>query len=186
MCSSFRVSTMAAPVLALAALLGGCSTPKPARDFASQGAVMADRAQAEAEAFAERAQRAYARREAIVRELAAGEILDAASGDFRAFVAERAGMPDQQTQVALITQLADRSRTLREQAEKALAAHDQKLATAAGAALKPDRVALADTRRTFLVLAQELTPAEWLAFAQGYLKQVNQDLKALADAGEKN
>lgn len=167
------------------ALLSGCATPKPARDFASQGAVMADRAQAEAEAFAARAQQAYARREAIVRELARGEILDTSSADFRAFVAERAGLPTQAAQVALITQLADRSRTLREQAETALLAHDQKLAAAAGATVKPDGAALADTRRAFLVLAQELTPAEWLAFAQGYLKQVNKDLKALADAEKK-
>lgn len=184
--ASLRIRTAAVPplVLLLAGLLGGCSTPQPARDFASQGAVMADRAQAEAEAFAARAQQAYARREAIVRAMAAGEILDTANGDFRAFVAERAGAAGPQTQVALITQLSDRSRGLREQAEKALAAHDQKLAAAAGPAVRPDPAALADARRAFLVLAQELTPAEWLAFAQGYLKQVNQDLKALEDGAK--
>ena len=176
----------AALVLSIAvALLAGCATPQPARDFASQGAVMADRAQAEVQAFADRVQQAYARREAIVRELARGEILDTSGAEFRAFVGERAGLPTQAAQVALISQLAERSRSLREQAEGALAAHDQKLAAAAGTAVKPDGSALADTRRAFLVLAQELTPADWLAFAQGYLKQVNQDLKALADAEKK-
>jgi hypothetical protein len=171
--------------LALAALLGACATPQPAREFAGRGAAMADRAQAELQAYSERSQRAYERREAIVRALAASEIADNSGGAFRAWVAERAGVSGTQAQTALIQQLADRSRGLREQAEAALAAHDQKLAAAAGAVPKPDTKALADTRRAFLVLAQELTPAEWLAFAQGYLKQVNQDLKALADTGGK-
>jgi hypothetical protein len=171
--------------LALAAVLAGCSTPRPARELASQGAVMADKAQREADEFVARAERAYQRREAIVRGLARGEIDDAASGSFRAFVDARAGVATAQAQVDLVKALADRSRTLREQADRALAAHDQKLAQAAGPAVKANATQLADAKRAFIVLSQELTPAEWLAFAQAYLKQVNTQLKALADADAK-
>jgi outer membrane murein-binding lipoprotein Lpp len=168
--------------IALAAVLAGCSTPRPARELASQGAVMADKAQREADEFVARAERAYQRREAIVRGLARGEIDDAASGSFRAFVDARVGVANAQAQVDLVKALADRSRTLREQADRALAVHDQKLAQAAGPAVKANATQLADAKRAFIVLSQELTPAEWLAFAQAYLKQLNTQLKALADA----
>lgn len=168
-----------APCIALALLLSGCSTAKPARDLALQGAVMADKAQAEAEAFVARATQAYQRREAIVRELAQSEIRDTAEGDFRAFIAAQAGMVSEQRHIALITQLAERSRASREQAELAFAAHAQKLSDAAGPAVKTSSANLAEARKAFLVLSQELSPAEWLAFTQAYFKQLTQDLKAL-------
>jgi hypothetical protein len=140
---------------------------------------MADKAQAEADAFVGRATQAYQRREAIVRELAQGEIQDTAAGDFRAFIAAQAGLPNEQRHIALITQLAERSRASREQAELAFAAHAQKLSDAAGPAIKTSSANLAEARKAFLMLSQELSPAEWLAFTQAYLKQLNQDLKAL-------
>lgn len=166
------------------ALLAGCSTPQPARDLSLQGAVMADKAQAEASAFVDRATQAYQRREAIVRELARGEIQDIAAGDFRAFIAAEAGLANERRNMELIARLADRSRTSREQAERALAAQQQQLAEAAGPAVKASGTNLAEARKAFLVLSQELTPAEWLAFMQSYLKQVNDDLKALRAADQ--
>jgi outer membrane murein-binding lipoprotein Lpp len=170
---------MLAAAVAATLLLAGCSTPRPARELALQGAVMADKAQAETHGFVQRADQAYARREAIVRELARGEIEDVSAGDFRAFIAARAGLAKEQQQIDLINELADRSRQSREAAEQAVAAMQQKLADAAGPAVQANVVNLAESRKAFLVLSQELTPAEWLAFTQAYLKQLNDDLQAL-------
>ena len=43
-------------------------------------------------------------------------------------------------------------------------------------------IAIKDTNQKYPMLSYGF---DWLAFAQGYLKQVNQDLKALADAEKK-
>jgi hypothetical protein len=148
---------------------------------------MADQAKAQANSFVERAGQAYERREAIVRELARGEIADTTGDVFRTYIAARAGVQNRQAQVDLVKGLAEHSRALREQAEAALAAHDKALADAAGPAVKVNAAPLADVKRSFIVLSQELTAAEWVAFARSYLMQVNQELKALEakDAGTK-
>ncbi|HJV67724.1 hypothetical protein [Ideonella sp.] len=178
--NTVRIPCFAACVVIV--LLAGCSTPRPARELALQGAVMADKAQAETSAFVDRATQAYQRREAIVRELARGEIEDVSAGDFRAFIAARAGLPREQQQIELINELADRSRESRERAEQAFEALQGKLVDAAGPAVQANVTNLAETRKAFLVLSQELTPAEWLAFTQAYLKQLNQELAALRAA----
>jgi hypothetical protein len=168
-------------------MLGGCSTPKPARELASQGAFMADQAKAQASNFVERAGQAYERREAIVRELARGEVADTTGDAFRTYIAIRAGVQNRQAQADLVKSLAEQSRVLREQAEAALEAHEKAFADAAGAAVKVNAAPLADVKRSFIVLSQELTAGEWVAFARGYLMQLNQELKALEakDAGTK-
>jgi hypothetical protein len=169
--------------VAASLLLGGCSTPRPARELASQGAVMADQARSQANAFIDRAGQAYGRREAIVRELARGEIADTTGDAFRSYIAAQAGVQSRQVQVDLVKGLAEHSRVLREHAETALAAHDKALADAAGPAVTLNSAPLADVKRSFLVLSQELTPAEWVKFARSYLTQVNQELKALEAKG---
>jgi site-specific DNA-cytosine methylase len=169
-------------VLALAASLSACGTPQPARDLASQGAVLADKAQAEADDFTERAQAAYRRREAIVRGLAEGEIRDTTAGDFRAWIAAEAGVPTDRERIALITRIADRSKLMREERETAFVAKAKQLEDARGPAIKASNTNLAEARKAFIVLSQELSPSEGFKFAQSYVKQVRADLKALEAA----
>ena len=176
---SIAIGTAVVAACVAATLTSGCSTPREARELALQGAVMADKAQAESDAFVERATQAYRRREAIVRELARGEIQDVSARDFRAFIAARARLPQEQRSVEVIHELADKSRESRERVETAFKALEAKLGDAAGPPAPGNATALAEARKAFLVLSQELTPAEWLAFTQAYLKQVNQDLQAM-------
>lgn len=165
--------------LAIAAIMAGCATPRSARELAAQGAVVTDGAQTELRAFIDRAEQAYRRREAILRELAEGEIRDTASGDFRSWVAAEAGANRNDARIALIRRIADRSRQSREAAEVALAAKAQQIAAAASAPAVVPAERLADTRRAFLHLAQELTPQEWLRFSQQYVAELRTELKAL-------
>lgn len=145
---------------------------------------MADKAQAQTQAFVHRATQAYQRREAILHERARGQVQDVTAGDFRAFVAAEAGLANERAQVDLIKRLAERSRSSREQAERALAAQADKMTDAAGPTVKIPAAKLAEARKAFVVLAQELTPAQWLAFTQAYMQQLNQDLKALETAAK--
>lgn len=170
--------------LSASVVLCACSTPQPARDLAMQGAVMADKAQSEVNGFIDRAGQAYQRREAIVRELARGEIQDVSAAEFRAFVASKAGRGKDQQSIDLINELADKSRESRERVEAAFAALEQKLGEATGPAAQTNATNLAEARKAFIVLSQELTPAEWLAFTQVYIKQVQQDLQTLQAAGK--
>lgn len=168
--------------LALAAAVAGCSTPQPARDLATQGAVLADKAQAEANGFVSRANAAYLRREAIVRELAEGEIRDTTAGDFRAWITAEAGVPTDRERIELITRIADRSRQMRTERETALAAKIKQLDEARGPTVQATNTHLAEAKKAFLVLSQELSPSEWFKFAQSYVKQVRADLKAMESA----
>lgn len=178
----------ASGLLLLTALLlatGGCSTPQPARELAAQGAATADQAQREVEGFLARAAQAYQRREAIVQELAEGETRDLAAHDFRAWIAAEAGMPTDQARIAKIRQIAEHSRAHREALEAAVAAGRRKIADAAGASVKVPAQSLAEAKRSFLTLAQELSTEEWLKFSWAYVRQVQADLKALKEADEK-
>jgi hypothetical protein len=173
--SSFRLLTSVAVLV----MVAGCSTPQPARDLAAQGAVLADKAQAETDAFVSRATQAYRRREAILRELAHGQIRDVSEIELNTWIAGQAGVASDQGRIDLITNLADRSRRTREQREAAFAATAKQLEEAAGPAVKASGTNLAEARKAFLVLSQELTAEEWLKFTHSYVKQVRTDLKAL-------
>jgi hypothetical protein len=162
------------------ASLAACSTPKPARDFASQGASMTDKAQSESQAFIQRATEAYKRRYAIVRDLSESEIRDTAGGDFRAWIDTQAGaLPGTKARLELISRIAERSRVAREALKAALVAKDQELSASSAMAVTVPAKALGDAKKSFLNLAQEMSIEEWLKFSWGYVQKVNADLKAL-------
>lgn len=162
---------------------GGCSTPQPARDLASQGAVTADKAQGETQAFIQRATQAYQRREAIVLSLAQGEIRDTSAGDFRAWLASEAGVPTDKDKVELIRNIAEQSRKSRELLEATLAAKVKQIRDAAGGPVNVPAQSLGGAKKAFLNLAQEMTPEEWLRFSWKYASQLQADLKELQAQG---
>ena len=55
----------------------------------------------------------------------------------------------------------------------------------AGAPVKVPAQSLAEAKRSFLTLAQELSTEEWLKFSWAYVRQVQADLKALKEADDK-
>ena len=169
------------PVVALFACLlsAGCSTPKPARDLAAQGAVVVDKAQTETTAFVERATQSYRRREAIVQELARGEIADTSTGAFNSWLANEAGFPKDQERADLIKKIAEQSRITREQRQADIEKKRAEVAAAFGDPAKVPVKALGEAKKAFLVLAQELSAQEWLDFTWAYAKQLQSDLKKL-------
>jgi hypothetical protein len=90
--------------------------------------------------------------------------------------------PARDLAIALITRLADRSKLMREERETAFVAKAKQLEDARGPAIKASNTNLAEARKAFIVLSQELSPSEWFKFAQSYVKQVRADLKALEAA----
>jgi hypothetical protein len=164
--AALRTVPLVAAILAIFALTS-CGTPQPAKELASQGAVVADKAQGEMEGFIRRATQAYMRREAIVQELAEGETRDVAARDFRAWIAAESGASDDKARTTKIHEIAEQSRSRREKLVKAPAK------------------SLGEAKQGFMNLAQELTSEEWLKFSWGYVKQVQTDLKTLKDQTDK-
>ena len=164
----------------LACALGaGCSTPQPARDLASQGALTVELADTEVRAFIDRATQSYKRREAIVQRLAKGEITDVGNADFNAWVAGEAGLASDHAKALQIKKIAEQSRTSRERIQADLDKKAKAISGAFGEPVAAPVKNLAEAKKAFLLLAQELTPKEWLEFSWKYAKQVQADLKAI-------
>ncbi len=175
----YQKSNLLIGALLVCAFSAGCSTPKPARDLAAQGAAVVDKAQTETTAFIERATQSYRRREAIVQELARGEIADTSTGAFNSWLANEAGFPKDQERAELIKKISDQSRVTREQRQTVLEKRRAEVAGAFGDPAKAPVKALGEAKKAFLVLAQELSAKEWLDFTWAYAKQLQNDLKKL-------
>ena len=167
-------------VVALIAVVAGtaaCSTPQSARDLASQGAVAVANAQSEVEGFVDQAQKAYARREAIVQGLAASNITDVHADLYRASLSARAGMPNHDTLVKLIKDIADERKTLREKLLGEQQRRSSEISKTFGEPVKVPAESLKTAKKALLGLAEELTPREWLEFAWKYASDLQADLK---------
>lgn len=165
--------------VSMSALSVGCSTPKPALDFAAQGAVVVDKAQSETSAFIDRATQSYKRREEIVQELAKGEIADTSQTAFNAWLANEAGFTSDQERSDLIKKIAEQSRSSRQQRQDDLEKKRAEIAANFGDAVKAPDKSLASAKKAFLALAQELSTSEWLEFSWAYARQLQDDLKKL-------
>lgn len=170
--------------LAACAMVTGCGTPQPARDLAVQGAATVAMADTEVRAFIDRATHAYKRREAIVRGLVKGEIVDVGNADFTAWLADEAGIPDNLALFNLVKKIAEQSRASRENVQSEMDKKAKEINSTFGAPIPIPEKSLGDAKKAFLALAQELSPQEWLEFSWKYSKQIADDLKALETKNE--
>ncbi len=160
-------------------LLAACSTPKPARDLAGQGALVIDQAQTEARGFVDRATLLFRAREGVVRDLATSDINDGSKAEFNDWLATQVGgADDDQRRVDQINRVLEKHRAVREAREAALAAKTASIKAVFGEAVSLPDEKLGAAKKAFLNLAQELTPEEWLRFSRDYAKEVNDHLKA--------
>lgn len=166
-----------AATLLLGAALCACSTPQPVRDLASQGASMTDQAQRETHAFLTRAAEAYATRMDSAELRARRNAEDAADASFTAFISKQAGDDDPSERIALIRSVASESRRTREALEERIEQSRQALTVQPVATADSDK-ALAQAKKGFIVLAQELSAREWLQFGWKYFRQVKDAYKA--------
>jgi len=162
---------------AILASLAACSTPAPVRDLASQGASVADQADRETRAFLKRAADAYARRADSAELRARRNAEDAADTNFTDFIEQKVGGPDPSGRVELIRSIASESRQTREALEAKIAQNKEALA-AQPVASESTSKALADTKKAFIVLSQELSAREWMEFGWKYFSQVKDAYKA--------
>lgn len=157
----------------------GCMTPLSVRNLASHGAASVDRAESETRAFVDRATQAYKRREAIVHELAKGDLTDRATVEFNVWLSGEAEFKNDRAISALIKKIADARKESREKLQSDLESKSNEIAKAFGSSVQISATNFSDTKRAFLILAQELSPQEWLEFGLNYAKQVREDIKAL-------
>lgn len=163
--------------------LAGCSTPRPALDLASQGALVVDQAQTEVQGFIDRSELAYKAREGIVRDLARSDIVDTSQADFRGWVsreADNAGKDADRTE--RIKRIVAQSRAAREKLEADLAAKSKAIGAIHGGAATVPFEKTAAAKKAFANLAQELSAEEWLRFSWKYAKELNENIKTLKAA----
>ena len=165
--------------LSISLLVAGCATPQPVRSLASQGAVNVDRAESETRAFVDRATQAYQRREAIVQGLAKGDLTDKDTADFNAWLAGEAGFDSDRTTSALIKKIADARKALREKIQTDVDKKSKEISGTFGDPVQILAKNFSETKKAFLILAQELSPQEWLEFGLNYAKQIRADIKAM-------
>jgi hypothetical protein len=163
-------TTLSFAALALVSL-GGCSTPQPVLDFAARGAALTDQADRETRAFLARAGRAHDSRVEIVKSMAERDVRLDTTLQFSDWIAKQAGMPDSDATTQLVNALAQRSRESREDTEARLGELRKKFDSKAPA-MDETSQALANTKKSFVVLANEMTPREWADFGWKYLNQV--------------
>jgi hypothetical protein len=133
---------------------------------------MTSKTELEVDEFVNRTNRAYARRVELIKRLATQDIEAIAETDFENYTATRAGMSAQSELVKLIRELSEyrahvRETALkdREQLEKTLGASEP---------VQFQKAKLQELRKTLSELSDELSSREWLNFAIGFGKQVQQ------------
>ena len=119
-------------------------------------------AQSESLAFVQRAELDCLRREAILRDLAKGQIRDAFAGDFRAWIDAQAEVSRGQDRIDTIKEIADQSRLARDRLLAAFEAMRAQVAAPAASAVEVPTTNLLQAKKAFMNLAQDLTSAEWL------------------------
>jgi len=158
------------------AALAGCSTPQEVRDLASQGVALTGTAESELDAFIDRSNRLYAQRYASVKRLALGDIDANAKTDFENYTGHQAGMADEAGMIELIKGLSDYRAKTREDAEKKNA-DIEKSQGGPGEAVKAPKDKLAELKKAFAALSEELSKKEWLSFAVDFGKQIGKSVK---------
>lgn len=172
-----------ASALALIVLVGGCATPAPVLDLASQGVAVTGKTEAELDEFVSRSHRIYTQRLQSVKRLAMGNIEANAKTEFENYTAKRAEMTAEANLVTLIRELSDYRVQLRENALKQQAELEKKLAVDSAPAKLP-REKILELKNAFAELSAEISREEWLGFLIGFGQLVNESRKESKDSAK--
>ena len=160
-------------------LLTGCATPKPILDLAGQGAATVGLAEISLRDYLALTNSQLAARMDLLRQDAQQEASDRARREFDLFIDRRAGVSAKDDAADLIRSLGTESRQIREheltEIEKIAKSFSLDVATSAQVPTEK----LAAAKKGFSVLAQELSPKEWVVFAAGYAKEIQAGVKNL-------
>jgi len=159
------------PVSALI-LLSACATPTPILELAGEGAATVGLAEISLREYVVLTREQLGARMDLIRFDAQQEARDRARREFDFFIDRKAGLPAKDDATALIRVLGDASRQIRQQEalEIEKIAESSTLDVSAVAVVPTEKLAAA--KKSFSVLAKELTPQEWLALVAGYAAEI--------------
>ena len=168
-------------------LATGCATPQPILDLAGQGAATVGLAEIALREYVALTNAQLAARMDLLRSDAQQEARDRARREFDVFLRRQAGEPASDDAADLIRVLGDERQRLREKEalEIEKIAQQSTLDVATLAQVPTENLAAA--KRGFGVLAQELSPKEWVALAVGYAREIQagvEKLRPSTKAGE--
>lgn len=174
-------------LLVLIALLAGCATPKPILDLAGQGSASIGLAEISLRDYLALTQNQLAARMDLMRLDAQQEARDASRREFDLFLAREAGAQSGDDTAKTIRDMGEERRRLREKSAEELKALEQKFALDVATLPQVPGEKLAAAKKGFGVLAQELSPEEWVKFAVGYTREIKESvdkLRAAQDAAK--
>lgn len=160
-------------------VITGCATPQPILDLAGQGAVTVGLAEISLREYLTLTQSQLAARMDLLRIDAQQEARDRARREFDLFVARQAGEPVKEDAANLIRVLGDEHRRLREKEALELENIAKKTTLDVSTLAQVPTEKLATARKSFGVLAQELSPQEWVELAAGYAREIKADVDKL-------
>lgn len=171
----FVISTLALNLLA-------CATPGPIKSLAEQGAATVGLAEASLREYAGLLNSQTEARMDLLRYEAEQLAKDRAAHRFDLMLDDQAGVTHQDAAAKLIQSLGEERRKLRELEATEL----EKIAT--DTILAPDSLMriptdkLSTARKSFTVLAQELSPKDWVQLYVTYAKEIQRGVDQLKDA----
>lgn len=168
-------------ILCVSVLLYGCATPRPVLDLATRGVGAATSAEAELQRYLAAAQDQLSARVVIVRQLSGRELEESYKDTFANFLRERTGDKSGEDIASLMRTLGQERRRLREQLMADAVKLDDVHKKALGDAVGPPAEAFAATRKAFMLLAQELSPQEWLALTAYYAREIHDTVKKIKE-----
>lgn len=169
-------------VLILIVLLAGCATPKPILDLAGQGSATVGLAETSLRDYLAVTHAQLAARMELMHLDAQQEARDASRREFDLFLAREAGAQSREDVARTIRSLGEERRRLREKAGEELKGLERKFSLDVSTLPQVQREKFAAAKKSFGVLAQELTPAEWVALAVGYAREIKNGVDKLREA----
>lgn len=160
-------------------LVTGCATPRPILDLAGQGAATVGLAEISLRDYVAITHSQLAARMDLVRIDAQQQMRDSVRHDFDMAIDRRAGVAAKDDATDLIRSLGDESRQIREREAQELEKIAQSSTLDVASLPQVPTEKLAAAKKGFGVLAQELSPKEWVALAAGYAKEIQAGVKQL-------
>lgn len=165
-------------------LLTGCATPQPILDLAGQGAATVGLAEISLREYVALTHAQLAARMDLIRIDAQQELRDRTRRDFDAFVVRQAGEATEDDTSNVIRLLGDEHRRLREKEEAELDAIARRFTLDVSALGQVPTEKLATSKKSFGVLAQELSAREWFELAVGYAREIRAGVEKLRESGQ--
>lgn len=158
--------------------LSGCATPQSVRDLAGHGAATVGMAETSLRQYLELTGAQLAARMALMQADAQRDATDASEAAFERFLVREAGAGEDEV-AAKLRELGDERRRLRDKQADEFAALAKKFSLDTASLPQVQSEKLAEARKGFGVLAEELSPEEWVTFAAGYAKAIKTEVDKL-------